>query len=380
MLPVRASEEGGIRALARVRSEWDHLVSRSAEPTPFLRAEWLRAWWRAFGSGRPRLVLVRDGRELVGGALFSHRLAMLRGVPVRELALASNVHSNRVDLLAQSGREREVGAALARWSCTWRRGWNVLRVGSVPEDSAVLRAFRDELDRLDFPLGAKPAEQPPWIALDGGAETFEASLSAKWKSNLRNREKRIGALGTCVHRIVSGPAADLRSRLDECFALEASGWKGAEGSAIASHPITRRFYRTIAEDAAAAGTLRLHTLDSGGRLVAFQLDLEEHGVEYVLKIGYEPELSKLSPGGLLLRRVIASAIARGLTRVDLLGDDMPWKRDWTDRRRAHQTFLAFGRGLFGRCLHALEFLVVPAAKEILGRETVAGADLLPGTP
>lgn len=313
-------------------------------------------------------MLVRDGADLVGGALFTHHITNLRGIPLRELALASNSHSNRADLLAEAGREREVGAALARWACASRMSWSVLRVGGIPEDSAVLRAFREELDRLDFPLGVKPAERPPWIAIDRGAEAFEASLSTKWKSNLRNREKRMAAIGPLVHETVDGPVEDLESRLDACFGLEAKGWKGVGGSAIDCDPGTRRFYRAIAAEAGAAGTLRLHTLKVGDRLAAFQLDLEHAGTEYVLKIGYEPELSKLSPGGLLLKRVIAAAIARGLTRVDLLGDDMPWKHDWTREVRPHQTFLAFGRGPVGKALHALEFLAVPAAKALLRSE------------
>lgn len=357
-----------MRALANIRAHWDDLVSRSREPTPFLRAEWMQTWWRAFGRGKPRLVLVRDGERLVGGAIFAHRWNRFRGLPLRELVLAENVHSNRADLVAAAGREREVGAAIARWACARRQSWSVLRLGSVSADSAVARAFRDELDRFDFPLGAKAGCQPPWISLEGGAVAFDASLTAKWKSNLRNREKRMAALGPLVHETIDGPIPDLSSRLDVCFALEASGWKGAGGSAIDSSAATRRFYRAIAALAAANGTLRLHTLHVGERLAAFQLDLEEAGTEYVLKIGYEPELSKLSPGGLLLKRVIASALERGLQRVDLLGDDMPWKRDWTSRARPHQILFAFGRGPLGHSLRALEFVAVPLAKSALRPE------------
>ena len=360
---MRVVEEGGIRALARVRPEWDDLVSRSAECVPFLRAEFLRAWWRAFGRGRPRLVLVRDSDGmLAGGALFAHRFGFVRGLPVRQLVLASNVHSGRADLLAAAGREREVGVALARWACTRRRGWSVLRLGGVPEESRALRSFRRELERLGFPHGTKPAEQPPWIAIERGAEAFEAGLASKWKSNLRNREKRMAALGPVVHETVDGPVPDLARRLDACFALESKGWKGAEGSAIDSNGATRRFYRAVAAGAAADGTLRLHTLRAGERLAAFQLDVEVGGVEYVLKIGYEPELARLSPGALLLRRVVHAAIDRGLSRVDLLGDDMTWKRDWTQRNRPHVTFFAFGRGPVGHALHAIEFIAAPLAK------------------
>lgn len=284
---------------------------------------------------------------------------------MRELALSSNVHSNRADLLAASGCEREVGVALARWACVHRQSWSVLRLDGVPEDSVAVRAFREELDRLEFPLGSKSAQSPPWISLSGGAAAFEASLSAKWKSNLRNREKRMAALGTLVHETVESPEPALAARLDACFALEAKGWKGTNGSAIDSQPATRRFYRAIAGIAAADGTLRLHTLHVGDTLAAFQLDMEEAGTEYVIKIGYEPGLAKLSPGGLLLKRVIASALERGLHCVDLLGDDMPWKRDWTSSLRPQTTLLAFGRGAFGHSLRALEFIAVPLAKSAL---------------
>lgn len=362
-LPCRAEEAGGISVLEKIGAEWDDLVLRSAEPTPFLRAAWMRTWWRAFGKGRPRVVVVRDGDgRLVGGAVFAHHLGRHRGLPVRILALAANVHSNRAELIADPDFAPDVGRALARWACERRRGWNLLRVEAIPGDSRALRAFREELDRLGFPLGTKSAEQPPYISIRDGKAAFEASLASKWKSNLRNREKRIVQEGVLSHETLRDAGPKLDAALEACLALEAKAWKGAAGSAIVSQPATARFYRDLVRAAAADGTLRLHTLHVGDRLAAFQLDLEANGVEYVLKIGYEPTLSKFSPGALLLKRVIEGAIARGLHTVDLLGDDMPWKRDWTNAARPHVKLLAFGRGALGRSLHAVEFLAVPAIK------------------
>lgn len=350
--------------MSRIAADWDDLVSRADEPVPFLRASFLRAWWRAFGRGRPRLVTVRDPDErLVGGALFGQAWSTLRGVPLRELRLASNVHSNRADLLAAAGQEHDVGVALARWACRARRGWNLLRLEGIPEDSVALRAFRWELARLGFPSGGKPHQRSPWIDLADGWDAFEATLAAKWRSNLRNRRKRMAELGEMVHEVVTEARPDLEARVDECFALEAKGWKGAKGSAIDSRAATRRFYRSVASLAAGEGILRLHTLRVGGKLAAFQLDVEAGGVEYVVKIGYDPAFAKLSPGGLLLSDVLRSASARGVRRVDLLGDEMPWKREWSRRARPHRTLLVFGRGAFGHALHALEFLAVPVVRD-----------------
>ena len=114
-------------------------------------------------------------------------------------------------------------------------------------------------------------------------------------------------------------------------------------------------------------TLALQTLRTNGRLAAFQLDLVSGGVEYVLKIGYEPELGNLSPGALLMRRTIEKAAASGLQIVDLLGDDMPWKRDWTKDMRPHVRLLAFGKGPAGVALSALEFGALPRLREMRDR-------------
>ena len=362
---LQAIELGGANVLLQLEESWDALVDRSPEPTPFLRARWLHAWWQAFGRGTPRLVAVYDlAGQLVGGALFQEYRGRFDGVPARILALAANVHSNRADLIVDAECAIAAAEALAAWAAS--RSWTVLRMEEAPVDSDVRRAFIHALGRSHH-LGVRSAARPPWIALDGGLAAFDATLKSKWKSNLRNRVKRFAALGENVHETIRERVPDLSRRLDECFALEATAWKGSSGSAIISQESTLRFYQDIARDAAADGSLRLQCLRVSGRLAAFQLDLEDAGVEYVLKIGYEPQLAAFSPGALLLRRVIEQAAAAGLHRIDLLGDDMPWKRDWTANHREHCRSLVFGRGPAGRALHALEFKALPMARRIRDR-------------
>ncbi len=355
--------ELGIDALARIEPAWNDLVRRAPEPTPFLRARWLRGWWEAFGEGRPRLVAaVDDSRRLVGGALFVERHRTFRGARVRTLSLAANVHSNRADLLVDADRVEEASAALAGWAAGRHPWWTLLRIDAVPADSVAVDAFTRALDARGFAVGVRRSESPPYIPLDGGRDAVFGRLRAKWRSNLRNRERRFSALGQVEHRMVRGGTESLDLLLDDCLALEASGWKGEARSAIASSPATDRFYRRLAADAANDGTLALHTLRLNGRLAAFQLDLEWAGVEYVLKIGYEPELSSYSPGSLLLRRVIDLALERNLRAIDLLGDDMPWKREWTDRVRPHQRVTVFGNGAVARMLSRVERVALPALR------------------
>lgn len=363
-----AVELGGIESLFEIEERWDALVARSADPTPFLRARWLRAWWEAFGRGRARVVAVHDGSgRLVGGAVFDAFRGRFERFPCRILALAANVHSNRADLLADAGCVDAVADAIAAWVHAERRTWTVLRADETPADGVAARAFLEALARRGHPVGVQAAARPPWIDLSAGMEAFEATLKSKWKSNLRNREKRLGQLGRVLHETVWCSLPDLDARLDDCFRMEALAWKGAAGSAILSDRRTLAFYRSIASGAAADGTLALHTLRVSGRLVAFQLDLVDGPVEYVLKIGYDPALSAYSPGALLLKRVIATAAARGMRAVDLLGDDMPWKRDWTSAFRPHVRAIAFARGPVGRAFWSLRFRALPAARRVTAK-------------
>ena len=60
------TEEGEFAELA---PDWARLYARCPSATPFQSHAWLHSWWLSYGSpGRLRLLLVRDGAELVGVA------------------------------------------------------------------------------------------------------------------------------------------------------------------------------------------------------------------------------------------------------------------------------------------------------------------------
>jgi hypothetical protein len=65
--------------------------------------------------------------------------------------------------------------------------------------------------------------------------------------------------------------------------------------------------------------------------------------------------------------VIRDCIERRLRELDFLGPDMVWKRDWTDKVRAHTWLYVFRRSTFGRALCAMKFQWIPIAREAASR-------------
>ena len=145
--------------------------------------------------------------------------------------------------------------------------------------------------------------------------------------------------------------------LDEGFRLEASGWKGARGTAMRSATSTREFYTRLAAVAARQGWLSLYQLQAGATPVAFQFGLELGDTYFLLKPGYDETFADCSPGHLLVEDVLADLEERGIREFDFLGPEMPWKSEWTDRLRPHTWLYIFRPSLRNRVLHDARFRV-----------------------
>ncbi|BDG08193.1 GNAT family N-acetyltransferase [Anaeromyxobacter paludicola] len=348
----------GRAAFDALAPEWNALLARGPCDLPFARHEWLSAWLDAFApEAQPLVVTARDAAgRLAGAAPFLRE----RRLGVRRLVAPANDHSCRFEWALGPDA---VGAAAALWAHLRDRvGWDLLLLRDLPRDGPT-GTLVPALAAADGHLtGRWESMRSPWIALGGAA--VEERLSAKFRANLRRRLKKLSELGAVSVRR-AGAGEEARVMLGEFLALEAAGWKGERGTAIARDPRTRRFYERLAEVAAARGWLALRALDLDGRPVAMHFGLVYGGAYYLPKPTYDEGLGPCSPGQLLFREVVAECAARGLAALDFLGPDMPWKRDWEPAHRPHDWVYVYRPGLAGRTIYTMKHCVKPLAKEVL---------------
>ncbi|MGW1213709.1 GNAT family N-acetyltransferase [Streptomyces sp. NPDC002499] len=99
------TDEGEFAELA---ADWARLYARCPSATPFQSHAWLHSWWLSYGSpGRLRLLLVRDGAELVGVAPL---MRVRRPVPA--LVPLGGAISDYGDVLLDEERGEEAVTAL----------------------------------------------------------------------------------------------------------------------------------------------------------------------------------------------------------------------------------------------------------------------------
>ncbi|GIX03978.1 MAG: hypothetical protein KatS3mg113_0984 [Planctomycetaceae bacterium] len=86
---------------------------------------------------------------------------------------------------------------------------------------------------------------------------------------------------------------------DDFLQLEAQGWKGREGTAIARDPQHAAFFQEMTHRGLATGRVHWLGLQHAQRLVALKLNFVTPPHSFAFKIAYDETLSKYSPGTLL---------------------------------------------------------------------------------
>jgi CelD/BcsL family acetyltransferase involved in cellulose biosynthesis len=221
-----------------------------------------------------------------------------------------------------------------------------LSLGFVPVGPE-LAAYRSAAVHAGSSMLQRTLERSPFVAIDGSWEAYRRRLSRHRRAELGRMRRRLEEVGDLRLQVADGRER-LQVLLDEVFSVEASGWKGARGTAIACRPETRGFYTDVAAWAAERGWLRLAFLRLAGRPLAVQYLLEVDGVQYALKGGYDPSAERFSPGILLLEGLLERAFGTGIRRFALLGGDEPYKVAFADGAQELVLFQSFAPTLAGR--------------------------------
>ncbi len=139
--------------------------------------------------------------------------------------------------------------------------------------------------------------------------------------------------------------------IDECFALEARTWKGEGGTAMQDDRDVHRFYRELARTLARRGELALYLLRRGDRVVAF--DYAVRGARRIdsLKVAFDPEESRLSPGNLLTLEMLKRESDERVVSTVHLGRPAPYKARFMTSMEPLMSLRIFGASARSRAAY-----------------------------
>jgi CelD/BcsL family acetyltransferase involved in cellulose biosynthesis len=284
-----------------LHDEWNDLAARGVSRTPFLRAEYQRAWWEHRGGGEWSeaelcVVVAREAGRLVGVAsLFAatnrdgwHALLLVGSIEI----------SDYLDVVvARADVDAFCTALLERLAQPDAPAWEVLDLYNLPAASPTRAALGRAAAALGWHATEKTLEPCPAIPLPADWETYLNTLvEKKERQEIRRKLRRAeGGEQKVTWRLV-GADDDVAAETDAFLNLMAL----TPDKARFLTPAMRAQFRATLRAAADNGYLHLAFLEVDGAHAAAYFSFDFGNRLYVYNSAIDPRYNALSVGWVLL--------------------------------------------------------------------------------
>jgi len=286
---------------------WEDLAAAAIEPNVFYEHWMLLPALEAFGAGKDIavvLVLIHDRHNPDAptklGALFPlEPIQRFRKLKVSAVSLWQHLHCYVCTPLVRADSAKASMVEFFRWFQSGGASASLMELRCISGDGP----FHKMLIDLSNELGLRNCvtdifTRGLWHAGYDKNTAPESAVSGDLRRRLRRKEKRLRERGRVEHLAVRSED-DVGRWIDEFLQIEASGWKGQRGSALASSESDRRYFTQIVTSAFRRSRLLMLGLNFDDRPIARRCAFVAGEGSFAFKTAYDEEYADFSPETML---------------------------------------------------------------------------------
>lgn len=307
--------------------EWNALLAESSTHVPFLRFEYLSAWWQTRGGGewpetaQPVILTARENNRLVGIApLFQTEW---EGAPTL-LLLGSIEISDYLDLIARPEDLPGFTEALLSYlsiESTSLASWQQIDLYNILETSPSLMALETAAHGRGWTFRKEPFRPALSLTLPGDWDAYLATIDKKQRHEIRRKMRRAYTGELPVRWYIVHEADQLESEIDGFLRLME---KDPEKARFLTPSMRQNFRQTI-RCAFEAGCLHLSFLEINGQKAAGYFSFDYLDQLWVYNSGMDNAFNEYSPGWVLLGELLKWANENGRKEFDFMRGDEDYK-------------------------------------------------------
>ncbi|MCB1377133.1 MAG: GNAT family N-acetyltransferase [Alphaproteobacteria bacterium] len=289
--------------------EWDDLCRRAIEDNVYFTSHYALSLLDTVATrDKVLFVTVREGDRLVGMLPVVSSLVSIPSLKAAGRAWSTDYTFSATPLLDRSCA-MDAAAALVEGLRRIRAGEWIIPTVNVEAPSG--RALIDALDLCGIPWNARTTFERASISADISYEDLmNDRVGSKRRRELARSRRRLEELGEVCHEWQTS-GQGLARAVESFLNLEASGWKGERGTALACTPATRAFALRAFAEAGSSNRCRADLLLLNGRPIAAGIIVLSGRTGFTVKGAYDEAYAKFSVGLLLELEVLKSFLSEG---------------------------------------------------------------------
>jgi len=312
--------------LISIEKEWNDLLTISASHVPFLRHEYMTAWWQGLGGGEwahGELYIVtarNDDNQLIGIAplfLTDNR----QGEPALML-LGSIEISDYLDIIARpEDLPGFLDALLEHLTEDQVSAPSLLDWYNLLETSPTLAVLQAAAEKHGWTYAQQPLQHCPYIPLPGDWEKYICGIDKKQRHEIRRKLRRSEEYYLPVRWYFAQDENTIDQDIEAFLYLMACDPDKAKFLT----PAMRAQMRSIIQAAFRAGWLQLSFIEVNGEKAASYLNFDYMNHIWVYNSGLDFTFSELSLGWVLLGHLLEWANEHQRQYFDFMRGDEQYK-------------------------------------------------------
>jgi len=305
----------------KLKEEWNALLSQSASHVPFLRHEFQSQWWFNLGGGEWEngdltILLQRDsGQKLTGIAPFFISNQKVHFIGSYEI-------SDYLDLISSpGGLSGFITDIFDYLSSDLAPTWKTVDLYNLPENSPTISLMVEAAKAAGFQTKVEIIQPAPSVQLPSNWQAYLDSLEDRYRQEISRKNRNADSYFLPVDWYIVNEEHNLDQELNDFLNLMANNQEKEKF-------LTDQMKKQIKDSARAAfseGWLQLAFLTVGDIKAAGYLNFDFNEKIWIYNSGINTVFENLSPGWVLLSKIINWSIEQGKTELDFMRGDEIYK-------------------------------------------------------
>jgi len=342
---------------------WNSALLNSDTDSVFMRHEWFRCWWQAFGENCEMfVVIIKENNKVLGIAPLMLRTIKRKGIPFKALTFISDALSPRCNIIL-TDKYKETMKELVNILFNYSERYQFALLDNILEGAVATKELLGYFKNNRVNFIREEAWDSPFIKMEVGWDNYFKSLSSKHRYNLRRSKRLISEEGQLKTECIKDKKL-LGSALERCFEISKRSWKGPLGTDLGGKETRARFFRELTKVGGTQDWVNIWFLGIGTEDMAFEYQLLYKGNVLLLASDYDLKYARFSPGEVLTSLYVEQLFKEKYEECDFSGTAYDYKLRWSNSVRKHIQLWIFNKRPSSKLFYLTKAKFLPSLRNL----------------